>query len=358
MQFQNVTGQEAIVRHMQSAIRLGKVSHAYIINGEAGYGKLQLAETFAQALLCERLNIDEDENIGQESLFESEAMVPESIQLSDVTEPCGECTSCKKADHHNHPDIIYISHEKPNLISVQEIREQFVDTADILPYESKRKVYIVDDAEFINEQGQNILLKTIEEPPPFVTVLLLTTNKDKFLPTVLSRCVILNMMPVEDKVIKAYLMGEGIPDYQADMAISFASGNPGKAKLIASDPEFQVRRKSVAGIMRSFKDYNSKEIADIAADWDSDKENIDSYLGLMEAFLRDVMVYKTTDDKTRIHFTQEMSTVRELSDMPLSSINMMINTVRDAEDKIKSQVTLSLTIEMMLHRMQLLGEVE
>ena len=98
MKFQDVCGQEALINHMQSAIRLGKISHAYIISGEKGFDKLSLAEPFAQAMLCSNLN----------------------------KEPCGECISCKKAIHHNHPDIIYISHEKPNLISAKEIREQIV----------------------------------------------------------------------------------------------------------------------------------------------------------------------------------------------------------------------------------------
>ncbi|MCR4610634.1 MAG: DNA polymerase III subunit [Lachnospiraceae bacterium] len=348
MKFEDVIGQEALKSHMQSAIRFGKVSHAYIINGEAGYGKLKLAEAFAKTLLCSRMNPDYDEDQIAFPGLELEA----KPTMPDVIKPCEECISCTKADHHNHPDIIYISHEKPKLISVKEIREQIVDTVDILPYESKRKIYIIDHGEFMNEMGQNILLKTIEEPPEYITIIILTNNKDTMLPTILSRCVILNVMPVEDSVIKSYLMREGIVDYQADMAINFAGGNPGKALLIASDPEFQMRRKEVVDVMRDFGIFNSKQISDVASRWESDKENKENYLDLMIAFLRDVLIYKNVEDETRLHFRREISVIRELSEIPSSTISKMIDIVEEALRKLRVGVTPSLTIEMMLYKIK------
>ncbi len=347
MQFQNVLGQEALINHFRSAIRLNKVSHAYIINGEAGLGKMKLAEAFAQALLCEKLQAEHDDN-----QIAFPGLEPAAPRLPEVIEPCEECISCKKASHHNHPDIIYISHEKTDIIKVDEIREQFVNTVDIKPYESKRKIYIIDDAELINEQGQNILLKTIEEPPQYVNIIMLTTNKDKLLPTVLSRCVVLNMTAVSDAKIKTYLMSKGVVEYQADMAINFASGNPGKALLIARDTEFQERIDTVTGIMKKFTDYHSKQMADIGYNLSEDEGNIGIYLDMITSFLRDVIVYKTTLDESRVHFASEMVTIRELSNMPGSAINRIINVVYEAKEKIRSKVTADLTIEMMLHRMQ------
>lgn len=324
MQFNDVIGQDALKDHIKSAIRLNKVSHAYIINGEAGYGKLKLAKVFAQALLCDK----------------------------KAAEPCDNCINCTKANHNNHPDIIYISHEKPQLISAKEIREQLVDTVDIRPYESRRKIYIIDDAEFINETGQNILLKTIEEPPEYITILILTTNKDKLLPTVQSRCVILNMMPVQGATIKEYLMREGIVDYQADMANVFAGGNPGKAYLIAHDNYFLMRLIEVCDIMKNLKGYSSKDISQIAVRLDEDKEHIDIYLDLMMTLLRDMLVYKTTQREDKIKLRQEMLIIKDMSSrLTLSNINRMIVIISDTVSKINAGVTLVLTIEMMLHNM-------
>ena len=88
--------------------------------------------------------------------------------------PCGICPSCIKAQTHNHPDIIRTAHEKKTVLSVQEIREQLVDTVSVAPYYGPYKIYIVEDAQLLNEHGQNALLKTIEEPPDYVLIFILT----------------------------------------------------------------------------------------------------------------------------------------------------------------------------------------
>ena len=103
--FKDIIGHKQIIEHLQSAIRIGKISHAYILNGENNSGKMMLAESFAMALQCEQ---------GKE-------------------EPCMECRSCHQAVEHNQPDIIYVSHEKPNVISVDDIRHQLNNDIVIKP---------------------------------------------------------------------------------------------------------------------------------------------------------------------------------------------------------------------------------
>jgi DNA polymerase-3 subunit delta' len=127
-----------------------------------------LAESFAMALQCE----------------------------TGKAEACMQCRSCHQAMEHNQPDIIYVTHEKPNIISVDDIRHQLNNDIVIKPYSSKFKIYIIDEAEKMNIQAQNALLKTIEEPPAYAVILLLTTNADGFLPTILSRCITLSLKTV------------------------------------------------------------------------------------------------------------------------------------------------------------------
>ena len=98
----------------------------------------------------------------------------------------------------NQPDIIYVQHEKLNIISVDEIRRQVNNSIAIKPYSSERKVYIIDEAEKMNVQAQNALLKTLEEPPAYAVIILLTTNQEALLQTIRSRCVTLTMKPVSD----------------------------------------------------------------------------------------------------------------------------------------------------------------
>ena len=157
MKFQDVIGQEKITGHLQNAIRMQKVSHAYLIQGEQGSGKKMLASIFAKTLQGEEKGI----------------------------EPCGKCRSCKQADSYNHPDIRWITHEKAT-IGVDDIRLQLNNDILIKPYSSDYKIYIIEDAEKMTEQAQNAMLKTIEEPPEYVIFLFATTDPQKILPTILS----------------------------------------------------------------------------------------------------------------------------------------------------------------------------
>ena len=116
--FQDIIGQEQLKEHLQNAIRTGKISHAYIINGERFAGKEFIAKIFAAALQCEKGGL----------------------------EPCGECHSCKQAMSNNHPDIIRVTHEKPGSIGVDDIRSQINGDIAIKPYTSPHQIYIMNEA--------------------------------------------------------------------------------------------------------------------------------------------------------------------------------------------------------------------
>lgn len=175
--FRDIIGQEQIKEHLQGALSTGKISHAYIINGEKSSGKEFIAKVFAMALQCEK----------------------------GEAEPCQECHSCRQALSGNQPDIIKVTHEKPNTISVGDIRIQVNGDIAVKPYSSPYKIYIINEAEKMSVEAQNAILKTLEEPPAYAVIMLLTDNVDSLLPTILSRCVVLNMKPVADSRIKAYL---------------------------------------------------------------------------------------------------------------------------------------------------------
>ena len=136
-----------------------QVGHAFILEGDSGEGWRKLAEEFAATVQCEHRNF------------------------------CGRCPSCQAYQSGNHPDIIQVTHEKKDSIGVDEIRAQLVDDMAIKPYSSPYKVYLVDEAEKLTVQAQNALLKTLEEPPVYGIILLLTTNTEMLLPTIRSRCI-------------------------------------------------------------------------------------------------------------------------------------------------------------------------
>lgn len=133
------------------------------------------------------------------------------------------CHSCKQVLGGNHPDLIYVTHSKPGSIGVDDIREQINDTIMIRPYSSYYKIYIVDEAEKMTVQAQNALLKTMEEPPSYAVIILITTNQEEFLPTILSRCVQLKLKPLKDFTVKSYLTEHlDIPEKEAEICAAFA----------------------------------------------------------------------------------------------------------------------------------------
>ena len=210
--FREILGNDMVKEHFMKAIENHKISHAYILTGEAGMGRKSIARAFAMTLLCEK----------------------------GGSEQCMSCHSCKQILAGSHPDLIYLSHEKPASIGVDDIREQVNDTIMIRPYSSYYKVYIIDEAEKMTVQAQNALLKTIEEPPSYAVMILITTNEEAFLPTILSRCVKLKLKPLRDTTVKAFLTEHlGIPEKDADIYAAFARGNLGRAIHIASSEEFK-----------------------------------------------------------------------------------------------------------------------
>ena len=171
--FDAIVGHDKIKEHLKNAIQMDKISHAYILNGAQGIGKKTIASVFAQAVQCEE----------------------------GKAEPCGKCHSCIQAQSGNQPDIIWVKHEKPASIGVEDVRLQINSDILIKPYSSRYKVYIIDEAEKMTVQAQNALLKTIEEPPAYGIIILLTTNADSFLPTILSRYVSISLLERGFKLI-------------------------------------------------------------------------------------------------------------------------------------------------------------
>ena len=193
MGIDQVIGQEQIKDYIKKAVKKSKVSHAYILCGEKGTGRMALAKLFAASLQCMG-------NTGAE----------------DFKGPCGECRSCRQMQSGNQPDVITVTQEKKTGIGIDEIRYQVNNSVTVKPYAGPYKVYIIPNADKMTEQAQNALLKTIEEPPEYVVIILIAENASAFLPTILSRCVLLNMKPVSEAVITKYLIDScKLPDYAA-----------------------------------------------------------------------------------------------------------------------------------------------
>ena len=219
MKIDDIAGQTVALTHLKNALKKDQISQAYMLIGEPGMGKKTIAESFAESILCEERKPGEYEH-------------------------CGKCRSCHQVETGNHPDCIFVTHEKSNLISVDEIREQLVSDVEIKPYQGSKKVYIVPDAEMMNEQAQNALLKTLEEPPEYAVIILLVANADLMLPTLLSRSIKLPLAPLPDQVIEEKLIKDYyIQKYRTSSIVKFARGNLGRAIEMSENDDFIEDKK-------------------------------------------------------------------------------------------------------------------
>lgn len=319
--FRDVAGHEDIISHLQNAVKMNKVSHAYIFGGEHGSGKKLLASLFAMTLQCEAGGI----------------------------EPCMQCVSCRKALSKNHPDIINITHEKPNSIGIEEIRKQLIDDVAIRPYESRYKIYIVNDAQKMTLQAQNALLKTIEEPPAYAVILLLADNPDSLLPTISSRCVTLNLKPVSDNLVKSYLMERmHIPDYQAEVDAAFAQGNIGRAQKLASSEEYREVMENSLRLVRYAQKMELYELVDAVKKMTADKDNIQDYLNIFSMWFRDVLLFKATREVDSLVFRQEINEIRERAQRSsYEGLERIIDAIHTAEVRLRANVNFELTMELL-----------
>lgn len=323
--FRDIIGQEQIKEHLQNAVLSGKISHAYILNGEKSSGKEFIARIFAMTLQC-----------GQRGEGE--------------VNPCGQCHACRQALSGNQPDIIHVTHEKPNTISVDDIRFQINNDVAIKPYSSPYKIYIVNEAEKMTPQAQNAILKTLEEPPEYAVILLLTSNVNALLPTILSRCVVLNMKPVADELVKKFLMEQlRTPDYKAEVCVAFARGNIGKAKALASSEDFENVKSEALSLLKYIKDMELHEIIAAIKKVGDYKLEVNDYLDIMAVWYRDVLLFKATNDVNHLVFKEEIQTLRKVAGgCSYEGIESVIEALEKAKNRLNANVNFDLTMELLM----------
>ena len=317
----DILGNEHIVEHFKKAIENNKISHAYIINGEKGMGKRTVAKAFAMTLLCEEKG----------------------------TVPCMKCHSCVQSLTDNNPDLITITPDKPTTLSIDHIRQTLVNDVELKPYSNSHKVYIVEDAELMNNAAQNAILKTIEEPPEYAVIILLTTNISALLQTVLSRCVKLDMQPLKKEVVKKYLMEkEKVVDYQADIAVSFAGGNLGKAIELSKSQDFAGMLDEVIQLLRYIKDMQAYEVVAAVKRASDYKFRFTDYIDLMILWFRDVLVYKASQNVNELIFKDEIQTIKEhAAKTSYNGIEQILEAMDKAKLRLKANVNFDVAIEMM-----------
>ncbi len=324
--FNDIIGQDLIKDHFETAIQQNKVSHAYIICGEKYSGKKFISKIFAGALLCE----------------------------SEGEVPCCKCHSCSQTFSDNNPDVIFVTHEKPNIIGVDDIRTQVNGDVNIRPYGGRKKIYIIDEAEKMNQQAQNALLKTFEEPPEYAVIILLVTNAEELLPTILSRAVLLNMKPVADDLVKKYLMEEvKVPDYRADVCVAFSRGNIGKARLLADNDDFDNMRRDALSLLKNLHGADVADISPFVKKAVSIKNDINDFLDILTVWFRDILLLKSAPDTDILIFKEEIQYIKKVAERAsYSDITRALEAIEVAKRRLTANVNFELTMELLFLTIQ------
>jgi len=221
MSFNGIIGNERAIELLTSSIEQGRVAHAYLFAGPPGVGKGLVAREFAKALNCEH----------------------------GGAAPCDACLACRKIDHGTHPDVLWF---RPTgamrMIRVEQVAE-FLQAAAFKPYEGRWKVFMLVDADRLNVESQNKVLKTLEEPAPGTVIILTSAVPEALLPTIRSRCQRVTFHPIPREAVEQYL----IEHRDADPERAAIAASLGRGSLAAAieylDERAGQRRRALYNVL-------------------------------------------------------------------------------------------------------------
>lgn len=324
--FSDIIGHSDIINYMKYANMNNKLAHAYILSGESGMGKTILTDLFVKSIMCEEL-ID--------------------------GEPCGECITCTKIKNQNHPDVIRLIKDKKD-ISINEIREQINRDVEIKPYIADRKIYIIPDAQSMSLLAQNAILKTIEEPPEYVTIILEANNAEALLQTIQSRCVVLKLKNISDtKLIKYLIDKEKLGEHEAKMCAAFAQGNIGKALKLSKSDEFNDLKILCVKMLQQINTCKVDKYNEYIKELVGFKASSVDFFDILTIWYRDVLIYKSTKDSKRIIFQDNMIDIKKISVLyKFEKIEEIFSEIEMAKTRLRANINYELVIELLLRKLK------
>lgn len=279
--FDAVKGHGRAKRVLKTALKTGRVAHAYLFWGIEGIGKHKMALALAETLLCK----------------DGEAL--------ERGTPCGVCDSCRKTAAGTHPDL-HILEPGEKAISVEDART-LEKNLSFQSYEKGRKVAIIRDSFNMTREAANALLKTVEEPPRGTYVILTATHVSGILPTLASRCRQVRLDPLGEDLVKTILVDEGVEPERAARLAGLSGGSPGQALMLerasAGDLEDEAERIAM-GLSRM----GVAERLGLSEKWSKDKENLEIRFACLERVLR----LRSLEDENAVALFERLSLVRDL----------------------------------------------
>lgn len=317
--FEEIRGNTPLVEQLRRSAASGRSSHAYLFLGGAGAGKRLIANTFAKTLQCE----------GEKR-------------------PCDSCKSCHAFNHGNHPDVIYFQPLKNGkTYTIEDVREQLLETVDLKPFQYKKKIYIIEKADTLNIQSQNALLKTLEEPPAHAVFLLLAERAEAFLPTILSRVVVMKIRPLSAETIADYLMQAGHLAEESHILSAYAQGRIGQALELVEDEGFREMRQDILGKLEVLPSMSEGDAYLLAKDLEGYKNDL-RFLDIMELWYRDLLTAKSLREEGYLIQRDKKDAIFRAAKEPAALLAKKAAAVRTARMRLAQNANFRLTMEVML----------
>ena len=321
-------GQSEALALLEHSIEAGNLAHAYLFVGAPHIGKTTLALDLARAVNCQ------------------------GSQL-----PCGECPSCHRIADGKHTDISIISLDSARdtgeaksrvEISIDDIRG-LQHNASLPPFEGKCKVFIIDGAEYLSSEAANCLLKTIEEPPPQVMILLLTAEEPRLLPTVVSRCQRIELKPMStDEIEKILTESHGIEADRAKLLARLSQGCLGWALTFAANDSYLAQRNQRLAEMFPLLTAGWEERFSYTAKLGSERKSAEEIIRLWLDWWHDVMLTKC-DCKQAITNIDHITTLEKWAQvLDLSDIRAFIESLHKSLNQIAMNANLRLVFEILM----------
>jgi DNA polymerase-3 subunit delta' len=332
----NMVGHEWVIAHLQENIVAGRDAHAILLSGIADIGKRTLALRIAQALNCE----------------------------VRPGEPCQLCRSCRRIANGNHPDVRIASMAsqaaglkeeeaaRQKELKIGTVREWQRDIA-LKPYEAQRRVFILHDADKLNEEASNAMLKTLEEPPPYASIILVA-NSAELLPTIVSRCQLYRLRPLpRQQIAQALIERAGIALEDANLLAAWSGGRIGWAfRMLQQPDELQTRQDQLDTLIElaaaspaerlRWAEQRSKEYRS------GEQQRVFAWLELWQYWWRDVLLVAAGTPEAIVNVDRRPALAQSAQRYPLPEIYSFANRIGTTGTQLRENVNPQLALENLL----------
>jgi len=302
MYFDNIIGQSFAKKYLKSSINNDKLNSAYMFEGIDGIGKKKMAYKLAKILL-------------------------------EIEHP------------ENSPDYIDVF-PNGNSVKVDQIRKLQSDI--IIKPHNKYKIYILNNAEKMTVEAQNALLKTLEEPPQYAIIILVTNNKEALLDTIKSRCDIVKFNSIPHNEMVRYLVQNGVEEKKATLLTSFSRGSLERALDLANSTEFTDMRDDVQKYIKVLFDKNTVDILELPNDIDKYKSEIIDLLDIIIDYFRDIVLLKERVDRDMLINIDKITFLESISiKITYSQVSRIIGIIEEAKKKSRSNCNFNINMQVM-----------